>query len=243
MTSEIQPRSQILRKRGPRNLLKKHVRQLLAATAPAAMNIRPTTWPWRACRYHAKQAIRVHLRTRSLWAPSRAAVCEGMSLKWGPRIGARIIVGPHLPQGPLWATPPNSAPPPACTHPVSARHAPGLGAHRPKLGAQIWRANNRRPTFAASATVVHTSQFSPATCVHALCGRPERARFGRAPSENGVQNWRANNCRPALDAGATVVHTPQFSPATCVHAPCGGPAGMGFAPAPAGIRGPKCRGS
>ena len=196
MTSEIQPRSQILRKRGPRNLLKTHVRQLLAATAPAAMNIRPTTWPWRACRYHAKQAIRVHLRTRSLWAPSRAAVCEGMSLKWGPRIGARIIVGPHLPQGPLWATPPNSAPPPACTHPVSARHAPGLGAHRPKLGAQIWRANNRRPTFAASATVVHTPQFSPATCVHAPCGRFARSLFALPLAEIG-----GPYCWPLLDLG------------------------------------------
>ena len=69
VTSKIQPRSQILRKRGPQKLMKTHVRPLLPATDPVAKNIGPITWPQRACRYHQKQDIPEHLRGRTLWAP------------------------------------------------------------------------------------------------------------------------------------------------------------------------------
>jgi len=125
------------------------------------------------------------MRCTALWAPCTRPLCARTGQKWGPRIGAPIIAGPQLRRGPLWATPPHSAPPPACTHPVGAVHAPGLRAHWPKMGAQNWRSHNRGPAFAAGATVGHTPPFGPATCVHAPCWRPARAQFGRAPAKNG----------------------------------------------------------
>ena len=65
--------------------------------------------------------------------------------------------------------------------------APGLRAHRPKMGARNRPANNRRPAIATGATVVHAPRFSPRTYVHAPCGRPSRARFARAPAKWGPE--------------------------------------------------------
>ena len=134
VTSKIQPGSQILRKRGPQKLMKTHVRPLLPATDPVAKNIGPITWPQRACRYHQKQDIPEHLRGRTLWAPCSRPVWPRTGQKWGPEIGLPIIAGPHLRRGPLWSTPSDSAPAPACTHPVGALLAPDLRAHRPNGG-------------------------------------------------------------------------------------------------------------
>jgi len=185
MTSEIRSRSHIQRKPDPRKMIKTHVRSQLSATDPVVKNIGPIKWPQRACRYHVKQENSEHLRARTLWAPCSRPVCARTGQKWGPEIGPLMIAGPHLPQGPLWATPPYSAPAPACTHPMGALFAPGFCAHRPKMGAQNRPADNCWSEFATGATVGHTPLFSPRTCVHTHSGRPARARIARAPAKNG----------------------------------------------------------
>jgi len=185
MTSEIRSRWHIQRKPDPRKLIKTHVRPQLSATDPVVKNIGPIKWPQRACRYHVKQDNSEHLRARTLWAPCSRPVCARTGQKWGPEIGPLMIAGPHLPRGPLWATPPYSAPAPACTHPMGALFAPGFCAHRPKMGAQNRPADNCWSEFATGATVGHTPLFSPRTCVHAHSGRPARARIARAPAKNG----------------------------------------------------------
>ena len=92
----------------------------------------------------------------------------------------------------------DSAPAPACTHPVGALWAHGLRGRRLQTQARNVRANNRRPAFPVGATVGHTPAFwRQQRRARSLCAlRHLRARTLWSASRSGLLN-RAG-CHPSL---------------------------------------------